>query len=264
MKKIYPSLLLIISLFSCRKEGYDLKIRNADPILIVDARVESNTRRVIVDLSTTTDFLGDKPKKNVDNASVFVKINNLPESQLEFIGEGNYELLEVLISEGTKYELRIVWENKEYTSSTEMLKTIPIDLFTFVEEPFEEEPTYAFYMMLNIDLNQTDYFLTEAFMYDSISGDYIDRTYLQWDDRLYDSNPATFPYFEDYPLNSAVRVKFSHINKVTSDFYLALEQVEEQNPGSLAPANPPSNITNGAIGDFGTFATTDTIILIAP
>lgn len=121
-------------------------------------------------------------------------------------------------------------------------------------------------MILNIDLSQTDYFLTESEIVDSKDQKNKGETSrLPWDDESYDSNPALFPFFiQTYLLNDSVRVKFSHISKDSYDFYSTLQEVEGQNPSSTAPANPTSNFSNGAIGNFGAFSTFDTTIVITP
>lgn len=104
--------LLIISLIiifsSCEKKGYDLKVSDTEPLLIVDGRVEKNTKKVKISLTKSTDFFGDNPIDYVNDASVFLSVNGEGEQQLIFIDSGAYEIENVLVDEGTRYDLRIV------------------------------------------------------------------------------------------------------------------------------------------------------------
>lgn len=267
MKKIIFVLLSIVLLSSCQEENYDLKVSNNDPVLVVDARVLSNLKSIEVNLSQSTDFLGDNPQKFVNDASIFVKINDNDEFQLDFLENGNYLGENVIVEENTKYDLRIVWNDNEYTSSASMFNVVPINYFFIEESSFggkDGEPLFTFDMILNIDLNYTNYYLTEGEVVASKDEEIVgDDAYLQWDDENYASNPALFPFFvAQYPDSTLVKVKFSHVSKEVYDFYSSLGDVGSQNPSSIAPANPLSNITNGAIGSFGAFAIFDTTIVI--
>lgn len=269
MRKAIQIALFSIVFWSCQKENYELDIKSTDSILIVDGRVQSNKGDVMVNLSKTTGFLGNNPQSLVGDASVFITVNGGDEQMLEYIGEGNYRLDTVNVAVGTDYNLRIVWNEQEFTSFTTMKEMVPVGTFIFEETPSfgpqEDGPTFNFNMILNIDLTQVNYYITEAFVYDSITGEFIDRASLHWDDEAYTNNPAFFPFFvKDFPVGDSVYVKFSQITFETFNFYNTLSDVGGQNPSSLAPANPTSNITNGAIGDFGAFATYEARFVIVP
>ena len=269
MKRLAYILISILIFSSCREEGYDLEVRTTDPILIVDGRIESNTGQARVVLTNSTDFLGDNPVDYVNDANVFIAIDGGEEQMLNFQDSGYYLLDNVKVDEGTNYSLRIVHGENEYEATTSMLKVQPIDFFYFEETPGfggGDGPTYNFNMILNIDLAQDDYYITESEVILSKEEDRIgDEAYLPWNDEAYDSNPALFPFFvEEYPDSTLVNVRFSHIPQENYEFYESLTEVETQNPSSLAPSNPTSNISNGAIGSFGAFATFDTTIVIFP
>lgn len=153
-----------------------------------------------------------------------------------------------------------------------MLNLVPIDVFSFSEptisfgKVLEDTTQYLnFDMLLNIDLSQTNYYITETKVVLNTNPEFFnnEEAYLFWDDGSYVSNPAFFPYFvSDFPELSRVNVRFSHISKETFDFYSSLDDVAGQSPSSIAPANPTSNISNGAVGSFGAYATFDTTIVV--
>ena len=270
MKRIllYISVVLI-SLTACQKKNYDLEITGSVPILIVDARVHSHTTSALVNLSSSTDFLGDNPQDIIEDALVFINTNGTGETQLTYLKNGNYELANIAVAPGSTYELRIEWQSQSYSASTELLDVVPISFFVFEENPSfggkDEEPSFNFNMILNLDFDKTDYFLTEATTYDSITGDFVKKDYLQWADESYTTNPALFPFFvQEYPLGDSIRVEFNHVTFETFEFYNSLSEVADQTPGSIAPANPLSNISNGAIGNFGAFATDANYFVITP
>ena len=129
MKQILYFISAIFILSACQQENYDLNITNGDPILIVDARIESHTQKASVKLTNSTEFLGDNPEVYINDASVFISVNGEAESQLDFLEDGQYELENVLVDEKTKYNLRIVINQMEYTSESEMLNLVPIKFF---------------------------------------------------------------------------------------------------------------------------------------
>jgi len=269
MKSILTIISITLILFSCQEKGYDLKVKSIDPILIVDARVESHTQKAKVKLTKSTDFLGDNPEKYENDASVFLSVNGGSEVELVFLDSGRYELQNVIVDEGTTYKLRIVDGQNEYKAETKMLNIIPVDFFpisealSFGKESKDTFTYYAFDMLVNLDFSEVDYFITETNVTYNPNPDLFfgEDAYLSWSDEPYDANPAFFPYYvSDFPEFTKVNVRFSHINKENYDFYESLGDVADQSPSSIAPSNPLSNISNGAIGSFGAFATFDTTI----
>ena len=264
---------ILFVFFSCEKKDYDLKVNTVDPILIVDARVESHTQIARVKLTRSTDFLGDNPEDFVNDALVFLSVNGGEEVQLSFTDSGSYQLENVLVTEETEYDLRIVDGQNEYTSSSKMLNVVPVSYFptseslTIGQDLEDSAKYYSFDMLVNIDLTKTNYYITEAEVTLNTNPEFFTNkdSYLPWNDEAYDSNPAFFPYFvSEFPLYSEVNVRFSHINQESYDFYESLNEVGGQSPSSIAPSNPTGNISNGAIGTFGAFATFDTTIVIYP
>ena len=270
MKMKNTLILIALSLlaFSCREENYELKIRSEANLLIVDARVESSTKKVKVNLTKSTEFLGNNPVNYINDALVFIKVDEEDEQMLIFLEDGNYELENIKVDEGTNYQLRIVDGEDEYFSTTKMLNIIPVNSFVF-EEAFSFGTTtnkrYNFNMILNIDLKNTNYYLTETSVYDTSRNEFRTSRYQEWDDGAYNSNPALFPFFvNDYLEGDSLYIQFSHISEQTFQFYESLGEVGGQNPSSLAPANPTSNLSNGAIGTFGAYATFEKYLVVKP
>ncbi len=66
-----------------------------------------------------------------------------------------------------------------------------------------------------------------------------------------------------FSLDDIVHVELHSISKETYDYYNTLSDIIGGNmEGSSAPANPTTNLNNGALGYFGAFAISSRTIVI--
>jgi len=269
MKNLYIITTLILFLSACT-DKIDLKIQNSEPVLIVEAKIKSIEKELRVELSKSTEF-DDTPNSPlwIANANVFVTINGEAEVEVPYTENGKYIIENILVDAGTKYNLRIVWGEKEYKSSSSMREIIPIlDIkFAAAFRPGnndEDGIPHEIQMFVNPPLDSTDYYFTRISILDTFTNNWINESYLQWNDEIYSKGPALFPYRETFAIGDSLKVEFSHISKEVFEFYETLDDVKRQNPSSLAPMNPTSNISNDAIGYFGAFKTYQKYIRVKP
>ena len=93
------------------------------------------------------------------------------------------------------------------------------------------------------------------------SNDFILR-----DDKIFDGNNVQIPLpIKTFQINDTVTVELLSLNKDTYDYYNTLIE-GSSGPGGImsgsTPANPVSNISNGAMGYFGVYTNSSKTIII--
>jgi len=82
--------------------------------------------------------------------------------------------------------------------------------------------------------------------------------YTEW---VIDNSDCTNPRFE-HPKNNPLQIEMHSIGKAAFDYYESLHQQRENDGGaySTAPASPPTNFSNGALGFFRASGVSKTIL----
>jgi hypothetical protein len=265
MRKKYFYLLIIpFVMTSCIKE-VQIDLNDADPKLVVEALITDNPEPYRVKLTLTSPYFDQSGEKYVTTAQVYITDNIGNTDTLYYTQNGIYAtpgIKQGIV--GNVYSLKVIYDGKEYNATETMQPKSYIDTITyiynegsaFIEEGynvilnFQEDGSYTNYYRFSFyrnDTLQTDpfkYFVTDD---DDVQGNYI---------------TAQVPY--NYQTNDSARVVLQNITK---EYYLYLTAVSTQvqasgGPFDPIPANPPSNITNGALGFFAVVARDEMSIVL--
>jgi hypothetical protein len=96
-------------------------------------------------------------------------------------------------------------------------------------------------------------------LFDRLSQQFI------FDDSFSEGNTQTVPFFSTrHVVGDSVAVEFRSLSEASYRFYSALFDLAGDGGQSAAPANPPSNWSNGAIGHFGAWGSDTKSIVIQP
>ncbi len=243
---------LFATLISCTKV-IDLDLREAEPKLVVEALLSDETEPFKVKLSMLAPyFSGSNPL--VTNASVFISDQTGHTDTLYYTSNGYYETNgNRQTSLGYTYTLLVEYEGQRYQASSSVpAYKMPLDTITYIynEESLFLDEGY------NVILNAQDNALTEdyyRFLFwrnDTLQTEPF--KYYVTDDKNIQGNyiSAQVPY--NYLSGDVARVEIQCLDR---GYYLYLTAVSTQyqssgSPFDAPPSNPPTNLSNGALGYF--------------
>jgi len=186
---------------------------------------------------------------------------------IEFCNDNGFYKTQNLIGiPGRTYSLKIVHQNKEYTASNYMPPVPEIDSVGYIIK-YAKGHIDSWHPLLYFSEPQEtkDYYLIEprkelfrlhgtGFISGGWNSSIISDEFLQpYVDGLYFDNYQG--YYTMYPGDS-IFVRLSSLTKEAYLYYKALLQQFENDGGAFqpAPASPPTNISNGALGFFKAMA----------
>lgn len=273
MKKFSIILLAFVALLSSCQDDIDLELKDDQSgILVVEAFLRNIPTRETIKLSRTTSYYNSEPEELVTGALVTITEDNGNPFQLKestnadslgyYIKPSSYTM-----KIGSAYTLTISIDDEIYTAVSE-LKPIPtIDSM----EVFYNDIQFLFASeFVPIAPEDTLYDINISYTELPTKGDvYLFKYYIN--DTLASFYPRDFVYFDDEFLDGEVtggvqqfpKAQAKYGDKVTlemlsisEDLALFYEVLFNQTDlsgnlfASSPPANVPSNISNGARGNF--------------
>ncbi len=253
MKKYICILLISFFTFSC-EEVIDIDLEDSEPRLVIDAffnlyNNDTNTSAVgAIKLSLTAPFFDDEIEP-VTNATVF--ITNLNDnSVVNFVDILSPGYFTPTTSAGlqpelnTNYELTVIYDNETYTSTTQLIPTVPIDIIEqgdgFLFEDTEKEVIITF----TDDVTRDDFYLFNLGF----------QRYILTQDEFYQGQTFNFSYFYDEEFleeqygteNQEITIQIFGVEEAYYNYFnLVLEQAEtDGSPFQTIPALVKGNIIN--------------------
>jgi Domain of unknown function (DUF4249) len=252
---------LIVALASCTKV-IDIDLNSADPRYVIEADLSTTMDSSMVKISKTlniTDTIANPP---VSSALVTITDSNTTkvDTLVEVNKPGFYKKSGLMGIEGHTYKLKIVSESKTFTASSIINSSVALDSIgqplSFDQsggfgpgggpkqgQQLNPSKTIILQPAYKPDPNKESYFQIRIFRNDSIQ------------DNIYISGNKVIGQFSTL---SPIRIKVKKFDKVKLDLQVIDKPVFDyffgvtQNLGqfSASPANPKSNISNGALGYF--------------
>lgn len=249
--------------FSC-EEVVILDIDELDERIVIEGLITNERRQAFVKITESRDFYAEGPAARVTNATVEVQINggevipffhnpdNLPALA------GYYFPIGGLTGQvGSSYELSVELNGTHYEASETMLPVSRIDSLTtkFNADEFEDPqvPGRYYEVLLNAQEPQDreDQYLFKFYRNDTLVRDFPTDIYVA-EDELLGGNIAELEIAGYYALGDVSRVEMYSLTREAFVYYSDLSNLLNGDGGMFSPppANPRSNISNGALGYF--------------
>lgn len=284
--KAFSLLVVVFILFSSCEKRIEFNLKNAEPVLNVDASIENGKDPVVV-LTKSLNFFSTISIQEISNslikdAKVFIS-NGVATQELNRIdvplpGAISYSYYSFDPALGTTriqgelnttYELRILWNGKEYKAVT----TIPairktLDSIWWEKAPFTPDtstkvvvkgtvtdpPEFGNYIRYFTKVNDEPFFPGLGSVFDDllVNGTTYEATIDKGVNRNSDIDFEQIGFFRK---GDNVTIKLCNIDKATYDFWRTVEFSYSSigNPFS-SPTKIKGNISNGALGYFGGYA----------
>ena len=264
MKPLLIFFSLIILLTSC-ENVIEIDLDYMKPKLVIDGVINDFDSQCIIKLSKTTDYFNQNTNPAVSGAAVTLTDNAGKVIKLNEIEPGKYLGECVQAKSNVNYTLNILSDGDEYVAEATIPQKVNIDSITcnynpesiFYEVGYvvtchltDPEESHNFYRLKTYNINDKSKAKNSKDLYV---------------DDLFNGNKLELPWSYDvYQQNDTVVVELYSLDEQTYDYYKTLFPISggAEMMSLTTPANPNTNISNGALGYFGAYTISrDTIII---
>jgi len=244
-------LLSALSAISACKKVIQVDLNNAAPQIVIEGEITNGQNPYQVKISKTVNFSASNSFPPVSGATVQVTDSNNGFAY-PFIetSPGIYLANNFMGVTQHTYQLSVLAEGKTYTASSTMPAPVHLDSISFVQNldlnnksainavvNFQDPPGLGNYYQFTEFVNNIQ--VPDIFVFDDrlSDGKYIRNTLYNDTARLH--------------VNDTVLVKMYCVDKNIYNYFFTLFEISGNNSfQSASPANPVSNISNGALGYF--------------
>ncbi len=248
LKAIYFFLLVTTIAFSSCEEVIDLDLDNAEPIIVIEGNLSDQLEEQTVKITSTYNFSEPNKFNALSNATVILSTQS--GSTIVFSEEepGIYKSGPFKGISGQTYTLNVRANGQEYTAKSTMPPPVRIDSLNFTKLSFFGEVNTFVGINYKDSLgfqNQYRYLL-------SIRGKVEEDNVTE--DRFNDGNAVSdiifFDTEEDASLGDTLDIELQGIDRNVYKYFFAISQIDGNGGPPVAPSNPNSNFSNGALGIF--------------
>lgn len=240
-------ILLTALLFYGCEDVIDLELDNADPVIVIDGGLSDQFEIQEVKVSTTYGITERNKFEGVKGAKLVLTSSNGGTVNYTEVSPGVYRTGSFRGRTGISYTLNVTVGNKTYKATSVMPAPVLLDSLTFKEFTFFDEKNS--YIAANYNdpagtPNQYRYILKTKGV---VEEDMVSE------DRFDDGNRvANVIYYKlnDLVSGDMVEVEFQCVDRNVYRYFYSLNQIKGEGGPPVAPTNPPSNFSNGALGVF--------------
>lgn len=241
------SFVLIICAFCSCEEVIDLDLNTANPKYVIEADLNDLSSSQSIRISQTVNFDEPYPSKPVAGGNIVVKDVSGKTHNFNYNGDGIYRNLTFKPLMNGVYSLNVTIDGQEYRSSTRRVPYVDIDSLGIKKEKILNDYYYSITFKFK-DPKDTDNYYKYSY---SNNGKPF-KFAAVFSDKFNNGLVVTHEITErdknnKFEVGDSIVVRRECINKDVYNFWNELQSI---NPGSAAPANPTSNISNGALGYF--------------
>ncbi len=261
MNKLFFVGLICLTLVSCEKE-IQIDLNSAEPKLVVEAYLSDQSDTATVILTRTVNFSDPSSYPAVTDATVIIKDSEGNAWNCTQSTPGNYQNTNLRGKIGQKYVLTITTaDGQEYTAESTLPAPVTLDKIDFRELAFgppggggNDSTSFALIpRYFDPSDTQNNYRFIQTVNAER------DLSIQVRNDNIFDGKVNEQPLFSvDVEIYSGdiVTLEMMCIDKGAYDYFFSLSQYLSSNgPNSAGvPANPVSNISNGALGYFSAFS----------
>ncbi len=261
MKNIFY-LLILTFLFSGCEKVIDVDLNDADPQIVIQGNIDGDNGLAEVKISMTSSYFDTVPGDKVSDALVFVSDEQGEKYRFYETAPGVYRSFEIRPETNTSYKLTVETESEVYEAESTLKPVVPLDSVTW----FYDEGSSFFDAGYYLKIHLTDPLEAQNFYRIKVYKNGILRNsnddILLFNDRYVNGNKIDISLFNDpYKLKDTILVQLVTLDEKVYDYYKTFSELLNNNPGSAAPANPNTNLSNGALGYFSVWSS-DTMSVI--
>jgi hypothetical protein len=247
----------LVTLLSC-EEIIVLDLDKTPQRIVIEGLLTNRFRDQYVKVTRTSDFYSSSKGERVSNASVSVTDDDGNIYRYREISPGFYAPVTNFSGQvGKMYKLSVRVDNQVFESEEQLLRLSPIDSlgYALAPNPNEERKRkgqlYDLLLYFQEPQNTKDYYLFKFFRNDTLTYTNANDIYLANDEVLTESiNGFPAPvYYAEY---DTARMEMYSLSRNGYLFLSDLTNLQFSDGGLFGPvpANPRTNLSNGALGFF--------------
>ncbi|MCS3529346.1 DUF4249 domain-containing protein [Chryseobacterium sp. JUb7] len=256
MKNILFILLSLFTLTACEKE-IDLDLDDQSGNIVIEGNVTDQAGPYFVKITKSVAFTEGNQYPAVENASVILSDNTGQTETLQYIGNGTYQTSTFTGASGRTYTLKIDAEGKQYTAQSTMPQAVSFDDLEQDSFMIGGETSYT---LLPVFMDPPA--LGNRYLFSFTVNNHPKKYFQEFSDNVNNGaanqRPLLLPNDDEddddikVAVGDTIHVEMQCIDENVYTFYSALLQISNGGGpgGGVTPSNPPSNISNGALGYF--------------
>ena len=251
----YTALLAAFLLYACKKT-VTLDLKTAQSQIVIQGDVTDSAGPYTVTINKSVGFYTDNTFPAISGAAVKISDNLGATDSLTETSPGVYTTHTLQGKPGNTYTLSVFAQNTNYTAVSTMPAHVPLDSVTIQRQSGLRKTQINAVANFQDPAGITNYY--QFIQY--INGKLYTKSYFIFDDRLSDGKYITRTLRMDSTyINTGdqVEVKMYCIDANVYNYFYQLDQSSGNGAFNTAasPANPNSNISNGAYGYFSAHTT---------
>jgi len=258
LKYIYISIfaLLLISLTSCEKV-IDVKLNTSANQVVIEGVISNQPGQQVITITESVPYTNSNQYPPVTGAQVVVKDDTNQSWLFTESSPGVYTTANMEGKTGRKYTMEVTANQNSYTASSTMQLLVTLDSLSIKVLTFGGEDVRAVEVHFKDPADRVNQYRWVM----KVNGVQIKAVYAD-NDRLSNGNDVTNVLFysdddnKKLETGDEVEVEMQCIDKDIFTYWYTLSQQTQNGPGGgVTPGNPPSNITNNALGYFSAHTT---------
>jgi len=244
----YIILVTIIAFCACKKV-INVTLNNATPAIVIEGNISNGSGPYQVKLTTSISYTNDNIYPGVSGALVTIKDDSTGITDvLTETPNGIYITNKTIGLVGHTYHLYVKSNGKEYSSISTMPKQVILDSITFLTRSgFKKTNT-------NPQPNFQDPLgIYNAYQFIETYHNVLSKQIFVFDDEFSDGKYVVRQLNNDSTYiqpGDTVQLEMRCIDKNIFNYLKELGRQDPTNGQPTSPANPTSNISNGALGYF--------------
>jgi hypothetical protein len=244
----FPVVLSILTIFiisGCQKI-INVDLNEAAPRIVIEGLITDRNGPYLVTISKSGSYFNQPVLPPVEDAVVIITDDVGTIDTLKEAKPGIYYTSLTRGIPGRTYTLKVSSENKEYTGSSTMHNHVSIDSLILIKSQSQN---------IDFDGGNTNEIHVDVHCFFKDPGE---KNFYRI--KVFRNDTARA---ENYRLNDTDMIELFSLDKQTYWYYRTLEDLLHTDPifGST-PANPNTNLNNGALGYFGACAISSKTIII--
>lgn len=258
MKKfIFVSLTIAsFALTSCQKV-IDIDLNSKDPQIVIEGNISDQPGPYVVHITQTVNFSESNIFPAVTGAIVTITDNLNNAETLTEMSPGVYQTSTLQGVPGRTYHLTVIANNKTYTAESTMPALVTLDSLLLEPNTSFGPAYYIIPLFQDPPGTGNRYRCIETINHERVKDNFLYDDVLS--DGLMNGQPI-LNFTDSLASGDSVAVELQTLDKPIYLYFFSLEQTTSGQTG--APANPTSNISNGALGYFSAHTSRTKIAVI--
>lgn len=252
-------------LLSGCKKVLNLDLENKSGTIVIEGNVTHQPGPYYVRVTRSVPFTAMNQYPAISNAVAMISDNKGQKDTLQYVSDGRYKTNRLVTIPGNTYRLQMMSDGLSYVAESTMPETVELNGLVLDSFKFGATTSYSLLPVFTDPLSLGDRYLFIL----SVNGA-KERTFQTFSDNFNNGKVNQRPLIipangdKDVKIGDTIHVEMQSIDQNIYTYYTALDEISNSGGpgGSVTPANPPGNISNGALGYFSAHTSIVRIVVI--